>query len=193
MLIMKSMGASLSASAVWRVGYPFVRTTCDRTHPRLSRCATGSSRRVELFAARLAERLVLADGTLPPQTLVPGHSPSHEHKRITLAKHLKSGPISARSFITVVTPIPSTQIRSMSVQFAIACRKANAGLFLKHRLGVPQSGASCQRFQPGPIDRRVCCAVQYFTGQAELVTFPLVGKETRKDERSCEEIGAGID
>ena len=43
-----------------------------------------------------------AESTLPPLILVPGHSPSHEQKCLTLAKRLRSGPISERIVITVV-------------------------------------------------------------------------------------------
>jgi hypothetical protein len=56
------------------------------------------------WRTRLAERLVLADSTLPPLILVPGHTPSQEQKCLTLAKRLGSGPISDRGFIAAAIP-----------------------------------------------------------------------------------------
>src|SRR5487761_2008136 len=62
--------------------------------------------------ARLAQRLVPDESTLPPLILVAGHRPSHEQKCLTLAKRLKSVPISDSSFITTVTPRPLMWVRS---------------------------------------------------------------------------------
>jgi len=78
------------------------------------------------WRARLAERLVPEDSTLPPLILVPGHSPSHEQKCLTVAKRLTSGPISVSSFITTVTPSPLIRVRSTPAQLASLWRTSNS-------------------------------------------------------------------
>jgi hypothetical protein len=87
------------------------------------------------WRARLAERLVAADSTLPPLILVPGHRPNQEQKCLTLAKRLRSVPISDSSFITMLTPRPSIRVRSTPAQLARACSTSKLGLFLALPLG----------------------------------------------------------
>jgi len=86
--------------------------------------------------ARLAERLVPEDRTLPPLILVPGYRLSHEQKCLTLAKRLKSGPISASSFITALTPNPLMHVRSTPAQLVSAWRTSNS-----RRTMLPDIGA----------------------------------------------------
>ena len=80
-----------------------------------------------------------ADRTLPPLILVPGHSPSHEQKCLTLAKRLKSGPISDSTVSTEVTASPLMRVRSTPAQRASAVRRSKPGVFLPARLAGPAS------------------------------------------------------
>lgn len=70
------------------------------------------------WRTRFAERLVLADNTLLPLILVPGHSPSREQKCLTLAKWLKLGPSWLSIFIITVTPNSLMRVRSTLAQLA---------------------------------------------------------------------------
>lgn len=89
------------------------------------------------WRARLAQRRVRADSTLPPLILVPEHKHSQEQKCLTLAKRLRSGPISDSTVSTEVTAIPLIRVRSTPAQRASAVRRSNRGVFLPPRLGVP--------------------------------------------------------
>lgn len=70
------------------------------------------------WRTRLAERLVRAESTLPPLIFVAGDSPSQEQKCLTLAKRLKSVPISLKIFITESRPSPLMRVRSAPAQLA---------------------------------------------------------------------------
>ena len=63
---------------------------------------------------RLADLLVLADKTLPPLILVPGHRPSHEQKCLTVSNRLRSGPISDKIFITAAVDLTLKVFMAMS-------------------------------------------------------------------------------
>ena len=64
------------------------------------------------WAARLEQRLVALDKTLPPEILVSGHSPSQDVKCLTEGKRRKSGPISLMTFRAVLVPMPGMRVRS---------------------------------------------------------------------------------
>src|SRR5919199_2763863 len=66
-------------------------------------------------AARLAAGFVLLPSTLPPDTFVPGQSPSHEVKCLTLGQRPLSVPISLITANAVDAPIPSIRVRSTPV------------------------------------------------------------------------------
>src|ERR1700687_5684700 len=120
-----------------------------RAHSRRENAPSAELLRERLVGAslsawrtRLVEHGVRALRTLPPLIFVPGHSPSHEQKCLTLAKRLRSGPISERIVITVVTDRPLMRVRSTPAQRATAARASNCGAFLLRRLPGPSSVTS---------------------------------------------------
>ena len=67
-------------------------------------------------AGRLAEALVLPLRRLPPETLVPGLSGSHEAKCFSLGQALMSVPVSDSTVRTVLSLIPLIPVRSTPVR-----------------------------------------------------------------------------
>ena len=55
---------------------------------------------------------------LPPLILVPGLSPNHEQKCLTVGNRLKSRPISVSIFVTAAKPSPLMRVRSTPAQLA---------------------------------------------------------------------------
>jgi hypothetical protein len=88
------------------------------------------------WRARLAERLVPADSTLPPLILVPGHKPSQEQKCLTVAKRLRSGRSRSGSSSPIVTPSPLMRVRSTPAQLASCWRTSNSARALLPARGV---------------------------------------------------------
>ena len=70
-----------------------------------------------------------ADRTLPPEMRVPGHSLSHEAKRLDDLKRDRSGPISETTLSAVEVSMPSIRVRSTPVRRYSRVRASKSGAF----------------------------------------------------------------
>src|SRR3972149_3524696 len=66
-------------------------------------------------AARFAQGFVRPLSRLPPEILLPGHSPSQDAKCFSDGQRVMSRPISPRIVRAVVSAIPSMRVRSTPV------------------------------------------------------------------------------
>jgi hypothetical protein len=87
--------------------------------------------------ARLADRWVPLDSTLPSMMLAPEHRPSQEQKRLAVAKRLTSGPTPLSNFIITVTLSALMCVRPTPAQ--AANRTRHAGLRMQQR-GIRLAG-----------------------------------------------------
>src|SRR5215210_4788130 len=91
-------------------------------------------------AARFTVGFVLLPSTRPPETLVPGHSPNHDVKCLTVFHRLISVPISPTMVRAVTLSIPSMRVRSTPVRrYSWACASKWNGLPVRGR-GFPGVG-----------------------------------------------------
>jgi hypothetical protein len=155
----------------WRAACPCGRTAGDRTHPAQSRCAHRLIAAIfSAWRTRLAERLVLRRQHLAAADLRARAQPSQEQKCLTVAKRLRSGPISLSIFITDRHPSPLMRVRSTPAQLASAgARQTRRGTCCPRaapcpdRPGSPRSASSacslashsarwrrCRRTSPAP-------------------------------------------